>query len=143
MAPAFLWFMPGLKTITSPHMFWILGAVISYMVLSEWPKGVSQSESCWENFLEGWKFLGVGLITFLLSGLLGFIVMAKTLVPIEFAFQSITPVFVGLFAIPWLITNIINIGQIPKQHDPESIELDWGLICRGTFGGFLGGFFAA
>ncbi|HAE39476.1 MAG TPA: hypothetical protein DCG57_12680 [Candidatus Riflebacteria bacterium] len=143
LAPAFLWFMPGLKTITSPHMFWILGTVIAYMVLSEWPKGISQSESCWENFLEGWKFLSVGLATFLLSGFLGFIVMAKTLVPIEFAFQSITPVFVGLFAIPWLITNIINIGQIPKQHDPESIEMDWGLICRGTFGGFLGGFFAA
>ncbi|KAF1079783.1 MAG: hypothetical protein GQF41_3900 [Candidatus Rifleibacterium amylolyticum] len=143
LAPAFLWFMPGLKTITSPHMFWILGTVIAYMILSEWPKGISQSESCWENFLEGWKFLGVGIATFLLSGLLGFIVMSKTLVPIEFAFQSITPVFVGLFAIPWLITNIINIGQIPKQHDPESIELDWGLVCRGTFGGFLGGFFAA
>ncbi len=143
LAPTFLMFMPGLKTITSPHMFWILGSVISYMILSEWPKGISQSESCWENFFEGWKFLGVGLVTFLLSGFLGFIVMAKTLVPIEFAFQSITPVFVGLFAIPWLITNIINIGQVPKQHDPESIELDWGLICRGTFGGFLGGFFAA
>ncbi len=143
LAPAFLWFMPGLKTITSPHMFWILGTVIAYMILSEWPKGISQSENCWENFLEGWKFLGVGIATFLLSGLLGFIVMSKTLVPIEFAFQSITPVFVGLFAIPWLITNIINIGQIPKQHDPESIELDWGLVCRGTFGGFLGGFFAA
>jgi putative membrane protein len=143
MAPAFLWFMPGLKTITSPHMFWILGSVIAYMVLSEWPKGVSQSESCWENFFEGWKFLGVGLATFLLSGLLGFIVMAKTMVPVEFAFQSITPVFVGLFAIPWLITNIINVGQIPRQHEPESIELDWELVCRGTFGGFLGGFFAA
>lgn len=143
MAPLFLLFMPGLKTITSPHMFWILGAVISYMVLSEWPKGISQSESCWANFLEGWKFLGVGLITFLLSGLLGFIVMAKTMVPIDFAFQSITPVFVGLFAIPWLITNIINIGKIPKQHEATSMELDWGLVCRGTFGGFLGGFFAA
>lgn len=142
-APTFIMFLPGLKTITSPHMFWILGSIISYMLLSEWPKGVSQSENCWENFFEGWKFLGVGLVTFLLSGLLGFIVMSKTLVPIEFAFQSITPVFVGLFAVPWLITNIINIGQIPQQHDPESIELDWGLVCRGTFGGFLGGFFAA
>lgn len=143
MAPAFLWFMPGLKTITAPHMFWIIGTVIAYMVLSEWPKGISQSESCWANFFEGWKFLGVGLITFLLSGLLGFIVMAKTMVPIDFAFQSITPVFVGLFAIPWLITNIINIGSIPKQHESPSMELDWGLVCRGTFGGFLGGFFAA
>ncbi|NCB39241.1 MAG: hypothetical protein EOM80_10755 [Erysipelotrichia bacterium] len=143
MAPAFLLFMPGLKTITSPHMFWILGAVISYMLLSEWPKGISQSESCWANFLEGWKFLGVGLATFILSGILGFIVMAKTMVPVDFAFQSITPVFVGLFAIPWLITNIINIGSIPKQHEAQSMELDWGLVCRGTFGGFLGGFFAA
>jgi putative membrane protein len=69
--------------------------------------------------------------------------MAKTMVPLDFAFQSITPVFVGLFAIPWLITNIINIGTIPKQHIAESMELDWELVCRGTFGGFLGGFFAA
>lgn len=143
LAPVFIWVMPGLKTITSPHMFWILGTVIAYMLLSEWPKGVSQSESCWANFFEGWKFLGVGLITFFLSGLLGFIVMAKTLVPIDFAFQSVTPVFVGLFAIPWLITNIINIGSMPKQHECPSLELDWELVFRGTFGGFLGGFFAA
>ena len=143
LAPAFLYFMPGLKSITSPHMFWIIGAVIAYMVMSEWPKGISQSENCWENFWEGWRFLGVGIATFILSGILGFIVMAKTMVPLDFAFQSITPVFVGLFAIPWLITNIINIGIIPKQHEAESMELDWELVCRGTFGGFLGGFFAA
>jgi putative membrane protein len=142
-APAFMYFMPDLKTITSPHMFWILGSVIAYMILSEWPKGVSQSENSWENFFEGWKFLGVGIITFLLAGILGFIVMTRTMVPLDFAFQSITPVFVGLFAIPWLITNIINIGIIPKQHVAKSMELDWSLICRGSFSGFLGGFFAA
>jgi putative membrane protein len=65
------------------------------------------------------------------------------MVPLDFAFQSITPVFVGLFAIPWLITNLINIGKIPRQHVAESIELDWSLFARGTFGGFLGGFVAA
>lgn len=143
MAPLFILFLPSLKTITAPHMFWIIGSVIAYILLSEWPKGVSQSESCWANFFEGWKFLGVGLITFFLSGMLGFIVMSRTLVPIDFAFQSITPVFVGLFAVPWLITNLINIGRIPKQHEAESLELDWELVIRGTFGGFLGGFFAA
>lgn len=143
LAPVFLWVLPGLKAITSPHMFWILGATIAYMLLSEWPKGISQSTDCWTNFLEGWRFLGVGLATFFLSGILGFIVMAKTMVPIEFAFQSITPVFVGLFAVPWLITNIINVGVIPKQHVAESVDLDWELFFRGTFGGFLGGFFAA
>ncbi|MGM0599843.1 MAG: tripartite tricarboxylate transporter permease [Candidatus Rifleibacteriota bacterium] len=143
LAPAFIHIMPALKTITSPHIFWILGAVISYMILSEWPKGVSQSKSCWTNFFEGWKFLSVGIITFVLSGILGFIVLTRTMVPLDFAFQSITPVFVGLFAIPWLITNLINIGKVPPQHVAESIELDWALFTRGTLGGFLGGFVAA
>lgn len=143
LAPVFIWVLPGLKTVTAPHMFWIIGAVISYMILSEWPKGISQSESCWANFFEGWKFLAAGLATFCLSALLGFIVMAKTLVPIEFAFQSITPVFVGLFAVPWLITNIINLGRIPPQHVCRSLDLTPELCARGVFGGFLGGFVAA
>lgn len=142
-APLFIYVLPGLKTITSPHMFWIIGAVIVYSVMSEWPKGLSQSPDCWTNFKEGWYYLGIGLLLFLASGLLGFIVMSKTLVPVEFAFQSITPVFVGLFAIPWLITNIINIGKVPHQHEAKSVEMDWDLVARGTFGGFLGGFFAA
>ncbi len=143
LAPLFVYILPTLKAITSPHMFWIIGAVIVYSIMSEWPKGLSQSPDCWTNFKEGWYYLGIGLLLFLASGLLGFIVMSKTLVKPEFAFQSITPVFVGLFAMPWLITNIINIGRIPHQHEAESVEMDWDLIARGTFGGFLGGFFAA
>ena len=143
LAPVFIYTLPTLKAITSPHMFWIIGAVIIYSIMSEWPKGLSQSPDCWTNFLEGWYYLGIGFLLFLASGLLGFIVMAKTMVPVQFAFQSITPVFVGLFAMPWLITNVINIGKVPHQHEPESVELDWDLVARGTFGGFLGGFFAA
>lgn len=143
LAWPFMMFMPVLRNVTSAHMFWIIGAVISYILMSEWPKGVSQSPDCWTNFLEGWKFLFVGIATFFLSGMLGFIVMSRTLVPIDFAFQSITPVFVGLFAIPWLITNLINVGGIPKQHEAQSLELTWDLVARGTFGGFLGGFMAA
>ena len=143
LAPLFMWILPPLKAITGPHMFWIIGAVIVYSIMSEWPKGLSQSPDCWTNFFEGWYYLGIGFLLFLASGLLGFIVMAKTMVPVQFAFQSITPVFVGLFAIPWLITNIINIGKVPHQHPAESMELDWNLVLRGTFGGFLGGFFAA
>ena len=142
-APLFIYFLPGLKAITAPHMFWIIGAVIVYSIMSEWPKGLSQSPDCWTNFKEGWYYLGIGFLLFLASGLLGFIVMSKTLVPVQFAFQSITPVFVGLFAMPWLITNVINIGKVPHQHEAESVEMDWNLVVRGTFGGFLGGFFAA
>lgn len=143
LAPLFLMIIPPLKAITGPHMFWIVGAVIAYCLMSEWPKGLSQYKSCWANFWEGWQYLLISLAVFFLAGLLGFIVMAKTLVPVDFAFQSITPVFVGLYAIPWLITNIMNIGEVPEQHEAKSMELDWELVCRGTFGGFLGGFFAA
>ncbi|NLM17317.1 MAG: hypothetical protein GX221_06340 [Candidatus Riflebacteria bacterium] len=143
LAPLFIKIVPILKTVTGPHLFWILGAVIAYAILSEWPKGLSYSSSRLTNFLEGWKYLGIGLLTFFLASILGFIVMNKTLVPVDFAFQSITPVFVGLFAIPWLITNIINIGKVPKQHIPETVEIDWALVYQGSFSGFLGGFFAA
>ncbi|HNV70698.1 MAG TPA: tripartite tricarboxylate transporter permease, partial [Candidatus Ozemobacteraceae bacterium] len=143
LAPLLISILPGLRAITAPHMFWIIGAVISFMVLSEWPKGTSQSPSCWANLWEGWKYLGVGLITFVLAALLGFIVTSRTFVPVEFAFQSITPVFVGLFALPWLITNLICLGRIPRQHVSESVDLDWELFARGTFSGFLGGFTAA
>jgi putative membrane protein len=51
-APVFLWILPGLKAITAPHIFWILGAVIAYMLLSEWPKGVAQTRQWWYRSAE-------------------------------------------------------------------------------------------
>ena len=94
-------------------------------------KGLSQSENCWTNFFEGWKYLSRSYYL-LLSGILGFIVMAKTMVPINLLFKVLLG-FRRPFAIPWPITNIINIGSIPPQHEPESMELDTGLVRRGTF----------
>ena len=82
-APVFMIILPPLKAITAPHMFWIIGAVIVYSIMSEWPKGLSQSPDCWTNFKEGWYYLGIWLLLFLASGLLGFIVMAKTMVPVK------------------------------------------------------------
>lgn len=142
-APLLLFIIPSLKAITSPHMFWILGSVIAYMILSEWPKGTSQSSNSWTNFIEGWKFLMVGILTFVLSGLLGFIVTSKTLVPLEFAFQGLTPVFIGLFALPWLITNVINIGKVPNQKIVNSVDFDYEILSKALLSGYLGGLFSA
>ena len=53
------------------------------------------------------------------------------------------PVFVGLFAIPWVIMNIIAKVAVPKQYTCNSIDVSWGQLLPGAFAGLLGGFIAA
>ena len=108
-----------------------------------WPKGSGRQKTGWGRFIDGWKNLAAGLLTFLLSGILGFIVLNKPLVPIRYAFQNIMPVFVGLFAIPWVIGNIFSRTEIPPQYVCRSADLPTGIWSRGGFAGFLGGMIAA
>ncbi len=141
--PVFFKALPKLRQLTRPHNFWIMGLIISYMLLSEWPKGSGRQKTGWGRFIDGWKNLAAGLLTFLLSGILGFIVLTKPLVPIRYAFQNIMPVFVGLFAIPWVIGNIFSRTEIPPQYVCRSADLPTGIWSRGGFAGFLGGMIAA
>jgi putative membrane protein len=141
--PVFFKALPKLRQLTRPHNFWIMGLIISYMLLSEWPKGSGRQKTGWGRFIDGWKNLAAGLLTFLLSGILGFIVLNKPLVPIRYAFQNIMPVFVGLFAIPWVIGNIFSRTEIPPQYVCRSADLPTGIWSRGGFAGFLGGMIAA
>lgn len=141
--PVFFKALPKLRQLTRPHNFWIMGLIISYMLLSEWPKGSGRQKTGWGRFIDGWKNLAAGLLTFLLSGILGFIVLNKPLVPIRYAFQNIMPVFVGLFAIPWVIGNIFSRTEIPPQYVCRSADLPPGIWSRGGFAGFLGGMIAA
>lgn len=141
--PVFFKALPKLRQLTRPHNFWIMGLIISYMLLSEWPKGSGRQKTGWGRFIDGWKNLAAGLLTFLLSGILGFIVLNKPLVPIRYAFQNIMPVFVGLFAIPWVIGNIFSRTEIPPQYVCRNADLPPGIWSRGGFAGFLGGMIAA
>lgn len=133
----------SLRSILSPHLGWILAAVIVFMLMSEWPKSSDRKPTPLGRLAEAWTGLGAGLLTFLLSGLLGFALMYRSLVPTEIAFQNLLPAFVGLFAIPWVLLNIAGRVQIPKQHMAQSIDVTPALIARGTFAGTLGGGFAA
>lgn len=142
-SPVFFKTLPKLRQLTRPHNFWIMGLIIAYMLMSEWPKGSGRRKTGWGRFIDGWKNLAAGLLTFLLSGILGIIVLNKPLVPIQYAFQNIMPIFVGIFAIPWVIGNIFSNTEIPPQHICASADLDARIWSRGGFGGFLGGMIAA
>ncbi|MBA7677373.1 hypothetical protein ES703_85630 [subsurface metagenome] len=133
-----------IKKLIAPHFFWILGLIIVYIIASEWPKATLRAKTALGRVLEGLKSCGAGFLTLLLSGALGLVVMNRTLIPVEKAFQSLMPAFVGLFAVPWVITNIISKTEIPKQYTAgASIDVNSSVIIRGTVAGTLGGAFAA
>ena len=134
---------PALRVIVSPHLGWILAAVIAFMLMSEWPKSGDRAKTPLGRLAEAWTGLGAGLLTFALSGLLGFVLMYRSTVPSEVAFQNLLPAFVGLFAIPGVIQNIIARTRVPEQHIGASLDITPLLLARGILAGLLGGSFAA
>jgi putative membrane protein len=135
--------LPALRAILQPHLHWILWGVIAYMLLSEWPKGSDRAPAGWRRWWDGWRSLTAGLVTFLLSGFLGFILLYRNLVPVTVAYQNLLPAFVGLFAVPWILQNIRSRVELPQQHIAGTVDATLGLALRGTFAGVLGGLFAA
>ncbi|MGD2148331.1 MAG: tripartite tricarboxylate transporter permease [Anaerolineae bacterium] len=134
---------PALRAILQPHLHWILWTVIAYMLLSEWPKGSDRAPAGWRRWWDAWKGLVAGLVTFFLSGVMGFILLYRTLVPVSVAYQSLLPAFVGLFAVPWNLQNLLSKVELPEQHVTTSVDASTGLVVRGTLAGALGGLFAA
>ena len=120
-----------------------LGLIVVYMILSEWPKGSGRGRTVLARLWDGWASLLAGLATFCLSGLLGLMMTYRSLVPLEVSFQGLMPAFMGLFAIPWVLQNIISAAKIPKQHICRSVDVTPALIARGVGAGTLGGLLAA
>jgi putative membrane protein len=142
-SPIFFRTLPKLRQLTRPHNFWLMGLVITYMLMSEWPKGSGRQKTGLGRFIDGWKNLAAGLLTFFLAGILGIIILNKPMVSVEYAFQNIMPVFVGLYAIPWAIGNIFSRTEIPPQYVCKSADLSHHFWTRGGLAGFLGGMIAA
>ncbi len=143
MTPFTSSFFPRLRAILQPHMPWILWTIIAFMLISEWPKGTDRAPAGLRRWWDGWRSLTAGLATFLLSGLLGFIMMYRTVVPVSVSYQNLLPAFVGLFAVPWVLQNIVARTEIPPQHFATSIDAGPGELIRGTLAGAFGGLFAA
>ncbi len=134
---------PALRTILQRHVHWILWTVIAYMLMSEWPKGSDRAPAGLRRWWDGWRSLTAGLVTFLLSGVLGFVLIYRSILPVTSAYQNLLPAFVGLFAVPWILQNILAKVELPSQFIARSVDATPWLFLRGTFAGALGGLFAA
>lgn len=135
--------LPVVREVLRPHMGWILWTIIAYMLLSEWPKGTDRAPAGLRRWWDGWRSLTAGLATFLLSALLGFILMYRSLVPVEVAYQNLLPAFVGLFAVPWVLQNLLAHTKLPPQHIARTLDVAPLPLFHGVAAGVLGGLFAA
>jgi putative membrane protein len=113
------------------------------MLLSEWPKTDAYWASPARRLAAAWRPLGAGLLTFVLSGLLGFVLMHKSPMAPESTFQNLMPAFAGLFTIPWLLLNLITRQKAPPQRQPGRMDVSGFAVVTGTVAGVLGGGFAA
>lgn len=143
LAPFLPKVLPSVRTVVTPHLHWILGAVTAFMLMSEWPKGSDRGRTGLVRFLDAWQSLGAGWLTFLLSGILGVVLLNSNLIPAEMAFQKLMPAFVGLFGLPWVLQNLLSRVRAPQQESSRSVELTPALALRGVGAGALGGLFAA
>jgi putative membrane protein len=135
--------LPPIHAVFRRHAAWVLWAVIAFMLLSEWPKEGGRGQGGWRRWLAAWKGLGAGLLTFLLAGLLGFVLMYRSPIPADAAFQNLLPAFAGLFGMPWLILNLACNARIPPQLFGRALSVSRRGALRGVCAGCLGGGFAA
>lgn len=135
--------LPPLHAVLSPHYHWMIWTVIAFMLMSEWPKGRTAGLDPWDRFRSGSTNVFAGLATFLLSGLLGFLMLYRSPLPLEKSGQVLMPVFAGLFAAPWLLFNLISRVDVPPQHQTRSISAGPRELLHGIASGALGGAFAA
>ncbi len=135
--------LPPLRELLTPHMEWILASIGAFMLLSEWPRTTDRNKTQVGRLKEAWGSLSVGILVFFLSGILGYIVLRGGVMDPETSFQNLMPLFLGLFAIPWLIMNIITNPIIPEQIVENRVITNYQRILRGIFAGSLGGGLAA
>lgn len=136
-------YLPVVRYVLGPHMHWILWVIITFILITEWPKGGNWGPAGWRKFFDAWSTLGAGLLTFILSGLLGFLLLYRSPVSIEDGFQNIMPAFVGLFAIPWCLLNAVSGTAVPKQYIRDELNINGDLLLRSSIAGGIGGGFAA
>ncbi len=124
-------------------MFFLTGIVICFVLMSEWPKDFGQGQTKWQRLRDGWSTLSWGYLVFILASILGIINFNKPLIPSANAFQSLAPIFIGLFAIPSMITNVISKVNVPPQYVSKSVHLRGHHIIQSGVSGAAGGVYGA
>jgi putative membrane protein len=130
------------RDLLRPHLFWLIGAVIVFLLMTEWPKDPGTAPTPWKRICDGWIPIMMGYLCFALAGLLGMFIFHRTIIPVDSTFQSLMPVFVGLFAIPSQLLTLLATVESPKQYTAKSVELYTEDVVRGGASGLLAGVFA-
>lgn len=135
--------LPTAHALLMRHMHWVLWVIITFILITEWPRGETRGAAGRLRSFAAWKGPGAGVLTFFLSGWLGFILLYRSPVSIDVAFQNIMPAFVGLFAVPWCLLNILTDAEVPEQQTGHTLGINGNVILRSAAAGGLGGGFAA
>ena len=83
------------------------------------------------------------MATFALFGLPGVLLFCRPLVPAEVSLQGLAPAFVGLFAIPWVLQNLVSRTPIPIQRTQGGAAIPPDMVARGVGAGVAGGLLVA
>lgn len=130
------------RAIIQPHIGWMLVAIIVFLVLGEWPRANDLAPPA-SRLLSAWIYLGGGMLTFVLSGLLGFVLFYRSPIPPESAFVNLMPAFIGLFAVPGLLQILLFGAAPPPQTQTLPAEVEPRLLLRGSLTGLSGGLFSS
>jgi putative membrane protein len=122
------------------HSFWIIATAMLFVWMSEWPKDPARQETKLGKLAGSWVQLLMGLFVIIAAGILGIYLFFGSLVPPERSFQGLAAAFVGLFAFPSLLQNLVSTKtDLPEQHIAKSIEFGRSEVIQGVGGGLIGG----
>ncbi len=120
LLPLFSAVVPSLYAASRPHLWWLLSAVLFYMVASERkPRPVF-----------------FALLTVLLSGMLGIVVLNN------FSNGMLFPMLSGLFGLPMLLLSAQRGVKLPESVSFDEEPLSKGFILSGIATGTLAGVLA-
>jgi len=120
LLPLFSAVVPSLYAASRPHLWWLLSAVLFYMVASERkPRPVF-----------------FALLTVSLSGALGVLVLD------HFSESMLFPMLSGLFGLPMLLISIRKKVKLPETVSFEEEPLSKGFVLSGIATGTLAGILA-
>jgi putative membrane protein len=132
-----------LRELIRPHIYWILGLVCVFILISEWPKDHGVGQTVGQRLRDGWGQLGMGIFVFTAAAVLGMFVFYNTIIPVQSAFQSLMPVFIGLFALSSQIMTVIARATIPPQYYASSVDAAPHDVARGALTGVVAGMFSS
>ncbi|MBP7653159.1 tripartite tricarboxylate transporter permease [Candidatus Dependentiae bacterium] len=144
LTPFVFYIAPYIYLPMRAHLHWIIGLILVFYVMSEWPKGAGRGKTPWAKFKNAWHNCFAGLLTFVLSSIIGLIITSKPLAPPEKSFQNIMPIFLGFFAFPSIIQAMMSEAKYPvKQYNSKYLNCKWSDFGYGALPGIIGGLITA